>query len=397
MPRVAFRGNIVLPDEILKGGIVVLEGENIAGVHPASAAFSSQDTVLFDYGTHYISPGLIDIHLHGALGKDVMDGRAQGLGAIAVHQARCGVTGFVPTTLAASLPSLLTAVESIKTARKLRLPSEILGIHLEGPFLNIKKKGAQNPAFIKDASAAEIDSLLEAARGLKVIISLAPEVGDNVSFVPGLKKRGAVVAIGHTEATYEQAIESFLRGITHATHLFNAMSGFQPREPGVIGAVLDFDKVTAEVIADGVHVHPASLRMAIRQKGVKRICLITDSMNAAGLGDGDFKVGGLDVVVQNGQARLKESSALAGSVLTLNRALKNILRWTGLSVSQAIKMASLTPAGVLGLDDQVGSIQPGKYADLAIFDEDFNVVDTIMRGRSILRGTFGISIGGHNT
>jgi N-acetylglucosamine-6-phosphate deacetylase len=175
------------------------------------------------------------------------------------------------------------------------------------------------------------------------------------------------------------------------------MSGFQPREPGVIGAVLDSDKVTAEVIADGIHIHPASLRMAIRQKGVERICLVTDSMNAAGLGDGDFRVGGLDVIVQGGQARLKESGALAGSVLTLNRALKNILRWTGLSLSQAIKMASSTPARVLGLDDQVGSIQPGKYADLVIFDEDFNVVDTIMRGRSILRGTFGISIGGHNT
>jgi N-acetylglucosamine-6-phosphate deacetylase len=389
MGRTALRGNVVLPDEVRKNGVVVVEDEKIAGVYSFQENLPIEDIALFDYGTHFIAPGLIDLHLHGALGKDVMDGRAQGLGAIAAHQARCGVTGFVPTTLAASLPSLLTAVESIKTARNLRLPSQILGVHLEGPFLNIKKRGAQNPAFIKDASAAEIDSLLEAARGLKVIISLAPEVGNNASFIPGLKKRGAVVSIGHTEATYEQAIRSFERGITHATHLFNAMSGFQPREPGVIGAVLDSDKVTAEVIADGVHVHPASLRMAIRQKGVERICLVTDSMNAAGLGDGDFKVGGLDVVVQEGQARLKESGALAGSVLTLNRALKNILRWTGLSVSQAINMASLTPARVLGLDDQVGSIQPGKYADLVIFDEDFNVVDTIMRGCSILRGTFG--------
>jgi N-acetylglucosamine-6-phosphate deacetylase len=390
MPRVALRGNIILPDEVWNGGVVVLEGEHIVGVHLAGAAFPLQDTVLFDYAAHYISPGLIDLHLHGALGNDVMDGRTQGLEAIASHQARCGVTGFVPTTLAASLPSILAAVESVKTVQKLRPPSEILGIHLEGPFLNVKKRGAQNPAFINDATASEIDSLLKAARGLKVILTLAPESGKNAGFIPALKKAGALISIGHTEATYEQAMESFDQGITHATHLFNAMSGFQAREPGAVGAILDSDKVTAELIADGIHVHPASLRMAIRQKGADKICLITDSMNAAGLGDGDFEVGGLDVVVKDGQARLKDSGALAGSVLSLNRALRNVLRWTGVSVSQAVKMASSTPARVLGIDHQAGSIQTGKYANLAIFDDDFNVIDTIMRGRSVLRGKFGL-------
>ncbi len=390
MARVALRGNIILPDEILKGGIIVLDGEKIAVVHPAGSAFSSEEGMLFDYAARYISPGLIDIHLHGALGKDVMDGRTQSLEAIAAHQVRCGVTGFVPTTLAAPVPWILAAIESVKSGQKLRPPSEILGVHLEGPFLNIKKRGAQNPAFINDANASRIDSLFKAARGLKIILTLAPEAGKNASFIASLKKKGAVISIGHTEATYEEAIQSFEQGITHATHLFNAMSGFQPREPGAVGAVLDSDKVTAELIADGIHVHPASLRMAIRQKGADKICLVTDSMNAAGLGDGDFNVGGLDVVVKDGQARLKESGALAGSVLTLNRALRNVLLWTGLSISQAIRMVSLTPARVLGFDHEVGSIQPGKYANLAIFDKDFNVIDTIMRGRSILRGKFGV-------
>jgi len=390
MPRVALRGNIILPDEVWNGGVVVLEGGKIADVLPGAHSRLANGMGIFDYAAHYISPGLIDIHLHGALGKDVMDGRTQSLEAIASHQARCGITGFVPTTLAASLPSILAAIESVKTAQKLRPPSEILGIHLEGPFLNIKKRGAQNPAFISDANASEIDSIIKAARGLRVILTLAPEARNNASFIPALKKKGIVVSIGHTEATYEQAIQSFDQGITHATHLFNAMSGFQPREPGAVGAILDSDKVTAELIADGIHVHPASLRMAIRQKGADKICLVTDSMNAAGLGDGDFKVGGLDVVVQDGQARLKDSGALAGSVLTLNRALKNILQWTGVSVSQAVKMASSSPARVLGLDHEVGSIQTGKYANLAIFDEDFNVIDAIMRGRSILRGKFGV-------
>jgi len=390
MKKIALRGSVVLPGEILKGGIVVLEDETISRVLSSQEELSTEDVLLFDYGAHYITPGLVDIHLHGALGNDVMDARVEGLEAIAGHQVRCGVTGFVPTTLAAPLPSILAAVVTVKAAQKLPLSSEILGIYLEGPFLNLKKRGAHNPAFIKEATSGEIDSLLEATRGLKVIMTLAPEVGNNLSFVPELKERGAVISIGHSEATYEQAIASFEKGISHSTHLYNAMSGFQPREPGVIGAVLDFDKVSAELIADGVHVHPASLRIAIRQKGVGKICLITDAMNAAGLGDGHFSVGGLDVVVKDGQARLKENGALAGSVLTLNRAVKNIIQWAGVSVNQAVNMASLFPARVLGFQDKIGSILPCKQANLAIFDQEFGVIDTIVRGRSVLRGKFGL-------
>jgi N-acetylglucosamine-6-phosphate deacetylase len=390
MNKVALRGNIVLIDRVLEGGTVLLEGDKIAGVYSEKENILPEGITTCDYGASYITSGLIDIHLHGALGKDVMDGEVESLGAIATHQARCGVTGFVPTTLAASLPSILAAVESVKVAQKLQLPSEILGIHLEGPFLSLKKRGAQNPEFIKEASAREIESLLEAARGLKVIMTLAPEVGNNLSFISVLKEKGMVISIGHSEAAYELAIESFERGISHATHLFNAMAGFQPREPGVIGAVLDSDKVTAEIIADGVHVHPASLRMAIRQKGEEKICLVTDSMNAAGLGDGVYRVGNLETIVSGGEVRLKESGALAGSILTLNRAVKNIIRWAGVTVSQAINMAAANPARVLGLEDKIGSIQAGKYANFAIFDEEFNVIDTIVRGRSVLRGKFGI-------
>lgn len=390
MERIGLKGNVVLPDKVLKGGMVVLEGETIAGVHAAEENVLPGDMLTFDYGASYITPGLIDLHLHGALGKDVMDGEVKSLEVIATHQTRCGVTGFVPTTWAAPLPSILAAVEAVKTAQKLPLPSEILGIHLEGPFLSLKKKGAQNPEYIKEASAGEMESLMKATRELKTIMTLAPEVGNNLNFVPALKERGAVISIGHTEATYEQAIESFEKGISHATHLYNAMSGFQPREPGVIGAVLDSDRVTAEIIADGVHVHPASLRIAIRQKGLEKICLVTDSMNATGLGDGVYRVGNLETIVSGGEARLKESGALAGSVLRLNRAVKNIIRWTGVTPSRAVNMASANPARVLGLEDKFGSIQPGKYANLAIFDEEFDVIDTIVRGRSVLRGKFGI-------
>jgi len=381
MEEIALLGNIVLPDQVLEGGLVIVKGERIAGVFPKDKLPPFHGMVRRSYGAGYVTPGLIDLHLHGAMGRDVMDGRAGSLGEIASHQACCGVTGFVPTTLAAPLAAILNAVECIKAAARCRTGAEILGVYLEAPFLSVKKKGAQNPEFIRPIQTADIRLLAESVQSLRAIVTVAPEVGANLRFIPSLKEKGWVVSIGHSEATYEQAMISFEKGITQATHLYNAMSGFLPREPGVIGAVLDSPGITAEIIADGIHVHPAALRLAVRQKGVDRICLITDSVNASGLGDGDFQVGGLDVVVKKREARLKDGGALAGSVLTMNRAVGNIIQWTGVSVSSAVRMASLTPARVLGLDGEMGSIEVGKLANLAVFDQDFNVVATILRGR----------------
>jgi len=384
MNKIALRGSIVLPDRVLEGGVVIIEGEKIAGVFPQDRLPPLEGIVQRNCGANSITPGLIDLHLHGAMGHDVIDATASGLSAIASHQARNGVTGFVPTTLAASWTMTVASIKNIKAALHDQMEAEVLGIYLEAPYLNIKKKGAQNPEFIRPIRAEDIALLAEAVRPLPAILTVAPEVGTNMDFISALKELGWVISIGHSEATYEQAMRSFDKGITQATHFYNAMSGFLPREPGVIGAVLDSPGVTAEIIADGIHVHPAALRLAVRQKGTDRICLITDSMKASGLGEGNFWVGGLEVAVQNGQARLKESGALAGSVLTLNRAVKNILDWTGITVSQAIRLASLNPARVLGISENVGSIEKGKLANLAVFDGDFNVVDTIIRGRSIL-------------
>jgi len=381
MKRIALKGQVVLAEGILNNGLVILEEDRIAGIHAAAQAPALEGIPFYDYGSSYIVPGLIDLHLHGAMGRDVMDGSAAGLEEIAAYQARHGVTGFAATTLAAPLPRIRDAVTGVKAALAKPLPSEILGLHLEGPFLSFDKKGAQNPEFIRPIDQEAMSAVLELCGGLKTIITVAPEIGDNLDFIPGLKEAGMIVSIGHSAAAYELAMMSFRRGVTHATHLYNAMSGFLPREPGVIGAVLDSDGVTAELIADGIHVHPAALRIAIRQKGAERICLITDSLNAAGLGEGEYSVGGLDVVVGDGQARLKVSGALAGSVLTLNQAVRNVIDWTEVSVPQAVRMASLNPARVLGLDGQMGSIEAGKLANLVVFDRDFNVVTTILRGR----------------
>lgn len=385
MSRTALRGNIILPDRILKGGVVLIEGENIEGVYDHAAEISDKKIDIIDYGESIISPGLIDLHLHGALGKDVMDCDIQSLKQIALHQTRCGVTAFLGATVSSSWESLLKAVETIKEASKLPLPSELLGVHIEGPFLNKERKGAQDPFFIKGMRDEDIPILIKAVRGLKAIISMAPEVENNMRYIKTLEENGIIVSIGHSEATYEQALESFGQGITHATHLFNSMSGYHHREPGVVGAVFDSPGVTAEVIADGVHMHPSAVRLTCSRKSEDKVCLITDSIKAAGLGDGIYTMGNLEFVVKGNEARLRESGVLAGSVLTLNKAVKNVIEWTQFPVYKVVKMASLNPAQVLGLEDKTGSIRKGKVANLTVFDKDLEVVETFLRGKSVLK------------
>jgi len=383
MLKKALKGNVVLPDRILIGGVVQIEGDKISGVYSQRNKFSDKEMNLLDYGDKFISPGLIDLHLHGALGKDIMDCDTESLKQIAFHQTGCGVTGFLATTASSSLRSILEVVETIKRAAISQLPSEPLGIYVEGPFLNIKKKGAQDPSFIREMNKEEIHLIIKAVKGLKTIISMAPEVDDNMNFIKTLKENGITVAIGHSDATYQQAIESFKKGITHATHLFNAMSGFHHRKPGVVGAVFDSPGVTAEIIADGVHLHPSALRLVFSRKSEDKICLITDSIMATGMGDGIYSMGNLKIEVRGNEVRLLENRVLAGSVLTLNRAVKNVIEWIGVPVNQAVNMASLNPARVLGLDKEIGSIQNGKYANLAIFDKEFNVIETILGGKFV--------------
>lgn len=381
------RGNIVLADGIIEGGSVKIEGDKIAGVFTHTQKIDQEGGDFNDYDDALVIPGLIDLHLHGALKKDVMDCRQESLKLIALHQSRCGVTGFLGSTMSAPIETVLKAVEVIKrTSRiqaRIRMPSALLGVYIEGPFLSKQKKGAQDSSHIRAMEEADVDRLTNAVRGLKAVISLAPETGRNRHFIPRLKENGFIVAIGHSDASYELALKSFKEGVTHATHLFNAMSAFNHRKPGVVGAVLDFDGVSAELIADGIHVHPAALRLAVARKGTERICLVTDSLKAVGVGNGVFRWGRLDIDVKGPRATIKESDILAGSVLTMNQAVRNMIDWTGVSISQAINMASLNPARVLGMEGEIGSISVGKKANLAVLDKDFGVVETILQGRSM--------------
>jgi N-acetylglucosamine-6-phosphate deacetylase len=384
MKKAAFKGNVVLPDKILSGGTVLVEEEKITGIHPHGYKLIDKVVTFQDHSDNYICPGLIDLHFHGALGKDVMDCNVESLKQIAFHQANCGVTGFLGTTVSSSHEQILKAIESIRKATKLPLPSEILGVHIEGPFLSHEKRGAHDSTYVRETTQEEVHHLLEAASGLRTILSMAPEVGRNMSFIKMLKNKGVIISIGHSNASYQQALDSFKEGISHATHLLNAMRELHPRDPGVVGAVFDSPEVTAEIIADGVHIHPSLLRLAVSRKGADKICLITDSLKAAGVGDGIYTMGNFELLVKGNEARIKDTGVLAGSVLTLNKAVKNILEWTGVEIHQAVNMASLNPARVLGLDNKIGSIQIGNYANLSVFDKEFNVVDTIWHGRSVL-------------
>jgi len=381
------KGNIVLEDRVIQGSMVRIEGDKIADIFDSQQEIDKNGVEYTDYSDAFIAPGLIDLHLHGALEKDVMDCQEESLRQIAIHQSRCGVTGFLGSTMSAPIETVLEAVavinRTVQTQAPFGLPSELLGVHIEGPFLSKYKKGAQDPSAIRTMEEADVGRLINAIQGIKVVISLAPEVKNNQRFIPQLKESGFVVAIGHSNATYEQALQSFQEGISHATHLFNAMSGFNHREPGVVGAVLDSDEISAELIADGIHVHPAALRLAVSRKGTERLCLITDSLKAVGAGDGIFQWGDMEIDVKGPRATIKESDVLAGSVLTMNQAVKNMIDWTGVSVSQAVNMASLNPAMVLGLEEEIGNIQPGKTANLVVLDQKFEVIETILGGRSV--------------
>jgi N-acetylglucosamine-6-phosphate deacetylase len=279
---------------------------------------------------------------------------------------------------------VVDVVDTVRRAPGYPLVSRPLGVYIEGPFINPRQKGAQNSRFIKTMTERDVEDLAEATHGLKTILTVAPESGQNLKFIPRLHEMGIVVSIGHSEATFEQALAGIADGITHATHLFNAMKRYHHREPGLVGAILESDRVVAEIIADGVHVHPASLNLVLEKKGYEKVCLVSDSVDPAGLGDGEYTLWTDPVEVKGDRVFLRGTRTLAGSVLRMNEAVKNVLEWTGLSISQAVQMASQVPARVLGLGEDLGSIDKGKYANLTVFDREFQIIQSYVYGKPML-------------
>lgn len=325
-------------------------------------------------------PGLVDIHIHGCVGVDTGDASPQAVRKMAAQLPQWGVTAFCPTTMTVSEKNIRAALRAVQEA--MQTPAEgaaVLGVNLEGPYINSQNSGAQKKEFVCPPDLEQFYSYWEESGKIIKLVDIAPECTGANTFIRGAKKL-CTVSIAHTEADYETAMQAFHTGITHATHLYNAMPGLNHRTPGVVGAVFDSQEVAAELICDGFHIHPAALRIAFRQLRAKRICVISDSMRAAGQPDGVSELGGQTVYIKNGEARLA-NGAIAGSTTNLLKEVQNLVSF-GIPLPDAVRAASLTPASEVHEDRTRGSLVPGKIADMVVLDrETLALRQTICRGK----------------
>ncbi len=345
------------------------------------AAHAGGETV--DVSGCYVIPGLTDLHFHGCVGADFSDGDARGLAAMADYERSRGVTQICPAGMTLLPEQLRTICETAAAHKKSAVSGAMLaGVNLEGPFLSEAKKGAQNGAWLQKPDLALLDELIEHSEGLVRLVTVAPELDGAMDFIRGCADR-VTVSVGHTAADYDTALAAFRAGAREVTHTYNAMPPFGHREPGVVGAAADAPGVSCELICDGVHVHPAMVRALFRLVGAARVILISDTMRAAGMGDGDYTLGGQAVHVTGNRAVLDDGT-LAGSVTDLMACLKTAVSF-GIPVADAVTAAAVNPARVLGIDGDCGTLAVGKLANIAVLDEDLTLRAVFLRGRAVER------------
>jgi N-acetylglucosamine-6-phosphate deacetylase len=379
-------GCAITPTEEISDAVVLVEDDRILAVGRRDAVPIPRSALQFQMPHATLVPGFIDVHVHGAGGQDVMRATPESLAVVATTLARRGTTSFLATTVTASPEMLCSSASGIAdyiTSQSNAAPSgnpmaELLGIHFEGPFISRTRRGVHPEQWIAGASPELFRQLLDAARGRARILTLAPELPGALAVVDAARSVGIVVSLGHTDATYEQAVAAIARGARHAAHVFNAMRPFSHRDTGVLGAVLTSEEVTAELIADGVHVHPAAMKLLLKAKGVEGITLVSDGTAATGMADGCYRLGDFDVDVNGGVVRNKEGK-LAGSALTLDRALRTMVS-LGVPLQGAVQMLTLNPARELGLEKTKGVLAPGADADLVFLNEALEIVKVVTRG-----------------
>ncbi len=449
----ALKGALITPLEIIKNGAIVVTGNKIKAVGPAGRIKFPPNADIIDYKDNFIAPGFIDLHVQGAGGCDILDGNYEAVNTISKTLARYGTTAFLATTVIKAAqepggPEARRHLEAVKDAiGRGTGGATVLGVHLEGPFVNPAKRGmikeenivgvekhvilmpegAKNLSFEKKRFFGRlrrpqndmfegrpqndmfegrpqndmrkrhstglrmtIDHIIDVCNGSLKMMTIAPELPGVINIIKRLRKNKIVASIGHTDASYDEAIRGFDAGITHATHMFNAMSGLHHRKPNAAGAILADERISVQLIADGRHLHPAVVKLVVRQKGSQKVALITDSMSAAGLPDGNYMYNNLKYEAKDGLAfycavgaTRRVAPTFIGTALTLNQVIKRIIDMGAATLEEAVRMASLTPAEVLGIDNKKGSLEAGKDADIVVMDKDCNVKMTMVGGRMI--------------
>ncbi|MFE0705105.1 N-acetylglucosamine-6-phosphate deacetylase [Streptomyces sp. NPDC058872] len=369
--------HVVLPTGTVENGRVIVDGARIAGSAPENAP-------VLDLSGHWLVPGFVDMHNHGGGGASFTSGTVDEV-LKGVHTHRLHGTTTVVASFVTGEMDFLTQRAGLLS--ELAEQGEIAGLHFEGPFISPCRKGAHDETLLRDPDPAAVRKLIDAGRGQAKMVTLATELPGGIDSVRLLAEHGVIAAIGHTDATYEQTRAAIDAGATVATHLYNAMPGLGHRAPGPIAALLEDERVTVELINDGTHLHPAALELAFHHAGPERVALITDAMDAAGFGDGRYMLGPLEVEVKDSVARLVEGGSIAGSTLTLDRAFKRATTIDGIPVEAVVEAISATPARLLGAYDRVGSLEPGKDADLVVLDASFDLKGVMRKGEWIVDPT----------
>lgn len=367
-----------LPHQILPSATVWISNGKLKRIEPTQEIETIEgDAERIDGNGMWLIPGMIDVHIHGANGYDMMDGTEDSIQEVSRACAATGCTSFLATSVSSTIEDLLNMIRSVKAVIGREQGARIAGIHLEGPYLNPKRKGMQNEKYLRHPNLEEMKLIIREAGSLIKMVTIAPELTGGLELISFLKEQGVVIAVAHSDATYEEAKLAFTAGASHVTHCFNGMRPIHHRDPGLIVAAFEEPHVSLQAIVDQVHLHPAIVRLMHRLKGPEGMVLITDALQAMGLGDGNYMFGGHHVTVSEGIARLADGT-LASSTVTMNEALR-LTEANGISMEDAVRMASTTPAHILGLSRK-GKIEVGYDADLVLMDERYQVQWTMIEG-----------------